>query len=238
MGTAFGKWARYEKPQRRAGRPVLNGKTFQSQEDPWRRISRTSFGLDYLQAFPAGKFTNAQETTKMMELNKYDDSDNPIHGHDVFVQRTSVYVQKKWSESRAVVTPNMRNPYDEEYQDYYRERQRNSSLPNGELAEEYFPQLDTLDNGNTVIVFEHSQSGDVDDTLIGARQEIENRWRRLAFYLSSEEAETDDLLAVKCMGAVLKDVFKGLAISWEGFLHICEIHVGILVSRPESLQSP
>lgn len=86
---------------------------------------------------------------KMMELNKYDDSDNSIYGYDVFVQRMSVYVQKKWSESRPMVTPDMRNPYEAEYQEYYRDRQRNSSLPNGDPPEEYFPQLETLDNGRS-----------------------------------------------------------------------------------------
>lgn len=52
VGTTFGRWARYERPQRRANKPVLNGKTFRAQRDPWRGISRTSFGCDYLRHYP------------------------------------------------------------------------------------------------------------------------------------------------------------------------------------------
>jgi hypothetical protein len=32
--------------------------------------------------------------------------------------------------------------------------------------------------GNTIIVFEHSHTGNIEDTLIGARDEIESRWVR------------------------------------------------------------
>jgi hypothetical protein len=52
VGTSFGRWAKFERPQRRANKPVLNGKTFRAQRDPWRGISRTSFGCDYLRHYP------------------------------------------------------------------------------------------------------------------------------------------------------------------------------------------
>jgi hypothetical protein len=51
VGTTFGRWAKYDRPQRRAGKPVLNGKTFRTQRDPWRGISRTAFGVDYLKQY-------------------------------------------------------------------------------------------------------------------------------------------------------------------------------------------
>ena len=50
----------------------------------------------------------------------------------------------------------------------------------------YVPDLHSLDNGNTIIIFENSQSGSIDDTLIAARQQWESRWRRLPFYLAYE----------------------------------------------------
>ena len=50
----------------------------------------------------------------------------------------------------------------------------------------YVPDLHSLDNGNTIIIFENSQSGSIEDTLIPARQQWESRWRRLPFYLAYE----------------------------------------------------
>jgi hypothetical protein len=37
-------------------------------------------------------------------------------------------------------------------------------------------------------------TGSVKDTLVGARQELESRWRRLTFYLPPEEVDSDDTL--------------------------------------------
>lgn len=42
VGTQFGRWAKYDRPQRRAGKPVLNGKTFRTQRDPWRYVQYES----------------------------------------------------------------------------------------------------------------------------------------------------------------------------------------------------
>ena len=41
----FSKWAQYEKPRQRNGRPFPHGKSWREQTDPWRRVSRTAFGL-------------------------------------------------------------------------------------------------------------------------------------------------------------------------------------------------
>lgn len=46
VGMSFGKWAAFTTPQRRAGKPLLNGKAFRNQRDPWRGISRCAFGMD------------------------------------------------------------------------------------------------------------------------------------------------------------------------------------------------
>ncbi len=80
VGTTFGRWARYEKPQVRAKKPVLNGKTWKVQRDPWRNISRASFGVDYLKHFPTQSPTpssqgqESEASVKMMELNHYNDT--------------------------------------------------------------------------------------------------------------------------------------------------------------------
>lgn len=241
VGSAFGRWARFEKPQQRAGKPVLNARTFRPQRDPWRGISRCAFGLDYLKHYDARKYNKDAEDEKvrMMELNAYDALETPAYGYDVFVQRLSVYVQHREApEELHDFEMQMRNPYNQdEYKEYNRlkkqyesqssqhhHKDRRRSNGNG-----YFPHLDELDNGNTIIIFENAQSSSPEDTLIQARHEIEAKWRRLPFYLRKEQKVTDEQLAVECMDLVLKDVFKAITVAWERFLRACDTHVSILV---------
>ena len=230
IGTSFGRWAKYEKPQRRGGKPVLSGKTFRSQRDPWRGISRSSFGCDYLRHYDKNKFANSDSGMKMMELNSFDASDQPQYGYDVFVQRLSVYIQLSDGEPGLPVDPDIRNPYNiEDLQEYQRLRNQYGTVgPSGN--EQRTPKIQTLDNGSTIIIFEYSHSGSVHDTLIGARQEIEERWRRLTFYLPRGSLEDDERLARECMDLVLRDILKALSFAWEKYINICETHVSILVS--------
>lgn len=68
----------------------MDGKTWDTTHDPWRRISRTSFGIDYLKHYRTLNKSPRPDTDsheKMMELNCYDKDDNPIYGWDVYVQR-------------------------------------------------------------------------------------------------------------------------------------------------------
>ena len=99
VGTDFGKYVKYKRPERRGGKPFLSGKSWKTTHDPWRGVSRTSFGLDYLKHYPcpepALRHEDAKE--KMMELNDYDEDDNPRYGYDVFIQRLSCYIQYKES---------------------------------------------------------------------------------------------------------------------------------------------
>lgn len=76
----------------------------------------------------------------------------------------------------------------------------------------YVPDLQALDNGNTIIIFENSQSGSIEDTIITARQQWESRWRRLPFYLSyeSHDVSNDDRMALECMKIILQDVWKSV----------------------------
>lgn len=109
--NAFSKWAMYEKPQRRAGRPVLNAKAFRVDKSLPRRVWRTGFGVDYLRYFAPdhmathlgeeqgleAREANVQDF-KLLELNRWVDAEGnnsyPAHGFDVYVQRLSVYVQR------------------------------------------------------------------------------------------------------------------------------------------------
>lgn len=232
VGTTFGNWAQYERPLVRNNKPVPNGRTFRTQRDPWRGISRVSFSCDYLKHFPRGKVRKIRAGTKMMELNGYDADELPCNTYDALVQRLSVYVQLSTSTPGSATDPDIPNPYNEEdFEDYQRLKKSYGDVDANEHKEKYIPKLNTLDNGSTIIVFESSQSGDVKDTLIGARQEVESRWRRLTFYLSRAETSSDDTLTVECMDYILKDIFQALSYNWNRFLAACENHVGILEDK-------
>lgn len=90
MGTDFGQFVKNKPSQRPGGKPFVNGKTWDITHDPWRRISRTSFGIDYLKHYKARNNAPQPDTDsngKMMELNCYDDEENPSFGWEVYVQR-------------------------------------------------------------------------------------------------------------------------------------------------------
>jgi hypothetical protein len=232
VGTSFGRWAQYERPWVRNNKPVPGGRTFRTQRDPWRGISRASFSCDYLKHFQRGKVKNFRTGTRMMEINGYDADEMPHYAYDALVQRLSVYVQLSTSSPGSATDPDIPNPYNEEdFEDYQRLKKSYGDVNANEHREKYIRRLESFDNGSTVIVFESSQSGDVKDTLIGARQEIESRWRRLTFYLSRAEASSDETLTIECMDYILKDVFQALAYNWSRFLAACETHVGILEDK-------
>ncbi|KAG9389349.1 CorA Mg2+ and Co2+ transporter [Pyrenophora tritici-repentis] len=231
IGTNFGRWAREEKPQQRGGKPVLNGRTFRAQRDPWRGISRAAFGADYLKSYDRETHIPFPNHSKpIMELNHYDETDQPRYGYDVYVQRLSVYVQYSDGMPGQAVDPDIPNPYDDEaWDEYMRLKKSYGNVNANEHQDKYIPKLRSLDNGNTIILFENSVTGSIKDTLVGARQELESRWRRLSFYLPHEES--DETLTAECMDFILQDIFKALAYNWHKFLGLCETHVGILEDK-------
>ncbi len=146
--------------------------------DPWRGVRRTGFGVDYLKPYDvrngAGSTGNVDRDVdvKMMELNRYDDTDGATFGHDIYVQRLSVYIQHS-DEDEKYSPDDVRNPYAQpEQPNNHIEAVDGNQTPHRSRM----PPLDTLDNGNTIILFEHSQSGSVKDTLIAARDMVESRW--------------------------------------------------------------
>ncbi|KAE9961460.1 hypothetical protein BLS_002032 [Venturia inaequalis] len=247
VGTGFQRWAKYDRPQYRAGKPVLNSKTFRSSKDPWRGVSRTGFGVDYFKSYKPGVISNDTEAArgrfKFMELNHWEEEMGAaVHGYDVYVQRLSVYIQR--NEGPVTLSPSdnadVRNPYMHRVTDLEHTNggldppKRASSLPildKASMQRQVLERLSALDNSSTIIVFEASQTGKPNDTLIQARSEIETRWRRIMFYLNRDDYITDDRLALDCMDLVLKDIFKGLQASWEKTLSKCEEHVNILEDK-------
>ncbi|MCJ1462795.1 hypothetical protein MMC07_001398 [Pseudocyphellaria aurata] len=216
VGTDFGQFVKHKQSQRHGGKPLVNGKTWDTTHDPWRRISRTSFGIDYLKNYKASgnaPRSDSDSPGKMMELNCYDNEDNPTYGWDVYVQRLCCYIQHRENSMEVPASPNIENPYNQ--------------------GDGYVPRVQNLDNGNTIIIFENSFTGSIEDTLISARQQWESRWRRLPFYLAYEahDVSNDDLMAMECMKLILQDVWKSVADSWEVLLDCCTHHVSILEDK-------
>ncbi len=164
VGTDFGRYVKYKRPESRGRKPLLTAKSWKTTHDPWRGISRTSFGLDYLKSYRADSTTDQPHPDmngKMMELNQYDDEDNACYGWDIYVQRMSCYVQHKETFAEIPSSPEIKNPY--------------SNRVTSRGTHQYVPNLESLDNENTIIIFEDSQTGSIDDTLIAARQQWESR---------------------------------------------------------------
>ncbi|KAL8703884.1 MAG: hypothetical protein Q9201_002935 [Fulgogasparrea decipioides] len=221
VGTDFGYYVKNKHRERR-GKPLLSGKSWKTTHDPWRAINRTSFGIDYLKPY---KVRNPElqlrrdATGKMMELSCYDEDDNPSYGWDVYAQRLSCYIQHKEPPSDVPGYPDIENPY---------EANGSSNNPH-----EYLPRLESLDNGNAIIIFENSCSGSIDDTMITARQQWESRWRRLPFYLAyeSRDVSNDDRMALECMKIILSDIWKSVTESWDTLIELSNVHVDCLQDR-------
>ncbi|KAI9815160.1 MAG: hypothetical protein M1832_005562 [Thelocarpon impressellum] len=216
VGTDFGDWARRGQPERRAGKPVLNGRTWKTQHDPWRAISRTAFGVEYLMQYGAGRADvgRLDRELRLMELNCYDGDDAPRHAFDVQVQRLAVYVQYREDSASPPSDPDIQSPYER-------------------AGHGYMPRLDALDNGNAIIIFENSASGSIADTCIPARTGWESKWRRLPFYLANESRDisTEKQLAIECMKIITQDVFKAVAEGWDAVLDLSYTHVSVLEDK-------
>lgn len=132
----------------------------------------------------------------------------------------SCYIQHKEPVSELPGYANIENPY---------EASNGKSDPH-----EYFPRLESLDNGNVIILFENSCSGSIDDTMISAREQWESRWRRLPFYLayeSHDDQQDDDRMALECMKVILTDICKSLADSWDHLIDLANVHVDCLQDK-------
>lgn len=168
--------------------------------------------------------------------------DEPICGHDVFVQRLSCYIQHKQAPSENRLSrddlPLRKHFYPP---DVYRDEDDDGEITtlNGALKDKLelhrLQRLRHLDNGNVIIIFDNSSSGNIDDTLIPARRDLECRWRRLPFHLAFESrdpAEDDDAkLALNCSKAILSDIFKAVVMAWDAFLDHAVTHMTILEGK-------
>ena len=233
----FGRYVLQPKPDRRGGSPKPSSRTWDTEHDPWRGISKTSLLVDYLRYYDVSgadsdfcepdahehRYSRAKAAeVKVMELNGYTEQDDPTYKYDVCVQRSGLYVQYRNSSVANTDDGETENPY-----------QVPLRVPAGRKAN-YIPDLDNLDNGNAIIFFDDSMSGNIYDTLIPARRGLEDRWRRVLFHLGTETSSPiqNSELGFECMKAITDDYFKrGLKLAWKSLLERSYEHVSILQNK-------
>jgi len=184
----------------RVGKPFLVGKSWKTIADPWRGVTKCSFGLDYMKRYPFSETQMEGKEACVSGLIGYDDNgthflvrmkwrfglltyaDNPVRRYNVYSQRLSVYVQHVASDLRAPELESL-SPY---------QGLERSSRP-----------LDVVyDNGSTIIIFDNPETCSIHDSLISARGELESRWRRLPFYLTNDSHEEDEQMTLDCMKVI------------------------------------
>jgi hypothetical protein len=187
--------------------------------------------MDYLKHYRPGIVPESDRVREfqLCELNHWDtDKGNvPSPGYDVYVQRLSVYVQRNEGPVNVSPEEDIKNPYEPKPGVPV----ANTSLSEKEREWDALPLMESMDNNSTIIVFEASHTGYAEDTLIGARQEIETRWRRLMQLLPRENIPNEEMITVELMNIVLKDILKGLQQKWEGLINKCDEHVSILEDK-------
>ncbi|MCJ1382061.1 hypothetical protein MMC17_005173 [Xylographa soralifera] len=219
VGLDFDRYLRHKSPEKKGRKIPMSGKTWKTQHDPWRGVSKTAFGVDYLKPYrapdPAVQGAIGIKG-KIMELNCFDHDDEERNAWD------SCYVQLK--EAVSEVDPDIRNPY---------KQISGTGGASYNLDQYHLPRLEDLDNGSAILLFEESNSGSIEDTIIASRRKMESRWRRLPFYLAfeSQESMEDDQMAVQCTKMIMQDIWKATADAWEEFLDVAGGHVGILEDR-------
>lgn len=89
VGTDFGQFVNQKCSRRQGGKPFLSGKTWKTTRDPWRGISRASFGIDYLKHYRAAEASQPHEDEdgKFMQLSSFGDENNVENCLDVYTQR-------------------------------------------------------------------------------------------------------------------------------------------------------
>ncbi|CAZ79658.1 unnamed protein product [Tuber melanosporum] len=206
----FGDWLLQKRPQRRAGKPLLVGKSWKTTADPWRGVTKCSFGMDYMKHYACGDTEVESKETCVVGLMGYDENDNPVHRYNVYSQRLSVYVQ--------YAAPGLQTPGPDVVSPY-------QCLEHGRPVQELY------DNGSTIIVFDSSETGSIYDSLISARGEWESRWRRLPFYLANDYPDEDEKMTLECMKVITQDIFKAIANCWDQLLDASWEHVSILEEK-------
>ncbi|OCK80991.1 hypothetical protein K432DRAFT_442708 [Lepidopterella palustris CBS 459.81] len=212
-GKHFGKWVK-SVPQAASRNPRFSGKTWRSQQDPWRGVSLTAFSLDYVHYDDPNPITNDyDEPEKDGDDDEFDNAFYQPIVQDTTLSRLSVYIQHRDGPGSEVEPP------------------PGSNAAERAAFEQKLPDLESLDNGNAIVIFDTTATGFPEDFLIPPQQEVESRWLRLPFYLDPEQTEDspDDIRIVSTYTSViLGDVFNALSSSWQTYIDICSNYMGQL----------
>ena len=114
VGTDFGKYVKNKRPERRGSKPFMSGRSWKTTRDPWRGIVRTSFGLDYPKPLKVSSRSAVGARSgakgKLMELNSYDENDNPIYGYDGKISSVPMSIQASIQLTGTVVVQRIVRP--------------------------------------------------------------------------------------------------------------------------------
>lgn len=86
----FGRWLIYTEPGLRAGKPFPEARVWTTQLQTRRTPRCSACTVDYLKQYAVARDiplgSQSQLPPKMMEMNQYDENDNPYHAVDIYVQ--------------------------------------------------------------------------------------------------------------------------------------------------------
>ena len=92
--AGFSDWAHQKAPTQRAGKPLLQARTWRVSADPWRRITRCAVGLDTLRRYPcrpSDPADPADHQAYVASLSAYDANDIPFRQCNIYAQRFAMY---------------------------------------------------------------------------------------------------------------------------------------------------
>lgn len=92
--AGFSDWVRQKAPVQRAGKPLLQARTWRVSADPWRRITRCAIGLDTLRRYPCSSASLADPRGRqahVASLSAYDANDIPFLECNIYAQRFAMY---------------------------------------------------------------------------------------------------------------------------------------------------
>lgn len=90
VGLDFDNYLRDRRLQKSGRKPRVSGRTWRTQHDPFRGLTKTAFGVDYFKPYRAPDPADGIEPSlhgKIMELDCLDHDDIPCFGWNVHVQR-------------------------------------------------------------------------------------------------------------------------------------------------------
>ena len=90
----FSGWVCQKAPAQRAGKPLLQARTWRVSADPWCHITRCAIGLDTLHRYPCSPASLANPCGRqahVASLSAYDANNIPFLECNIYAQRFAIY---------------------------------------------------------------------------------------------------------------------------------------------------